>query len=184
MSEESKQSNVENQTKSAYKITSVKQQAVEKSEKAKDPRKVELGKKLAKISKEAKERHKAQREQRKQSEVELERKVDRDDRSLVEEINGYVDFRYIVGGVTIVAALGGLYYTYKSDKRLEWSESERSERSEIETRSSSEPSEEESVKDIEPKALTASRKKVKTNKNEYEITKCKPSTSKSCIENL
>ena len=158
--------------------------AVEKSDnvKAKDPRKVELGKRLAKISKEAKERKAKHREalceQREQSEA-IERKVDRDDRSLVEEINEYVDFRYIVGGVTIVAALGGLYYAYKSDKRQSEIESERSSEG-LKTRGSSErsesqPSEEENTR-IE---------KVKTiNKNDYEITKCKPSTSKSCIENL
>ena len=58
MSEDSKtnkQSNVEKTggQQAGEKVTSVKQQA---GEKVKDPKKVELGKKLAKISKEAKER--------------------------------------------------------------------------------------------------------------------------------
>ena len=141
MSETSKQPNVE-------KVTTV-----EKSVKVKDPRKVELGKRLAKISKEAKERKAKQR-----SEVENRKRT-----HFAKEINDYVDFRYFVGGVTIVAALGGLYYAYKSDKRQ--SERERSEQSESER---SEQSEEEN-------------KKVKTNKNDYEI-KYKP--SKCFIENL
>ena len=88
--------------------------AVEKSEKTKDPRKVELGKKLAKISKEAKERKARQRKAQCEA---VERELDRDEHSFTKEINDYVDFRFIVGGVTIVAALGGLYYAYKSDKR-------------------------------------------------------------------
>ena len=158
--------------------------AVEKSDnvKAKDPRKVELGKRLAKISKEAKERkakhHEMLREQREQSEA-IERKVDRDNQSLAEEINEYVDFRYFVGGVTIVAALGGLYYAYKSDKRQSESEREWLEQSESEQskQSESEPSERLELSERE-------NKKVKIlNKNDYEITKCKPSTM-SCIENL
>ena len=149
--------------------------AVEKSVKTKDPRKVELGKRLAKISKEAKERKARQRE----ANQEAVRELDQSERSVAEEINDYVDFRYIVGGVTIVAALGGLYYAYKSDKRLERSDlkgdgvDERSDR----LKGSS---------DVQ---------KVKTiNKNDYDrpevsaaklqITKCNPPTSKSCIENL
>ena len=166
MSETSKQSS---NSKADEKVTSV-----EKSEKAKNPKRVELGKKLAKISKEAKERKARHHEA--QCEAELERKVDRDDRSLAEEINDYVDFRYIVGGVTIVAALGGLYYAYKSDKRLERSESERSKRSESKLSEQNERSESESE---------SKNKKVNIiNKNDYEITKCNPPTSKSCIENL
>ena len=141
MSEESKQQNVE-------KVT-----AVEKSVKEKDPRKVELGKRLAKISREAKERKAKQR-----SEVENHERT-----RFAKEINDYVDLRYFVGGVMVVVALGGLYYAYKRDKRqseeLKWSERERSKRSEHED------------------------KKVKTiNKNDYEITKCKP--LKCSIENL
>ena len=91
--------------------------AVEKSEavKVKDPWKVELGKRLAKISREAKERKARQREDaRKQSEVKNEER----------ELTDYVDFgpsalRYFIGGVTFVAALGGLYFAYKKDKREE-----------------------------------------------------------------
>ena len=91
--------------------------AVEKSEKAKDPRKVELGKRLAKISREAKERKARQREAEREREKSEAKDIDR-----IAGFSDYVDFRYVVGGVTIVAALGGLYYTYKSDKRLERSE--------------------------------------------------------------
>ena len=32
------------------------------------------------------------------------------------EIIDYIDFRYFVGGVGLVAALGGLFYSYKRDK--------------------------------------------------------------------
>ena len=159
MSEESKTHEMSKQSSEVNKVT-----AVEKSEKTKDPRKVELGKRLAKISKEAKERKAKHREAyRKQSEAEL----DSNDQSLSEEINDYVDFipfRYLVGGVTIVAALGGLYYAYKNDVRLA-----------IHNR------------------VSEQSEKVKTiNKNDsepkYEITKCKPShlamDTLSCIENL
>ena len=147
--------------------------AVEKSVKTKDPRKVELGKRLAKISKEAKERKARQRE----ANQEAVRELDQSERSVAEEINDYVDFRYIVGGVTIVAALGGLYYAYKSDKRFERSDpkgdgvDERSDR----LKGSSEV------------------QKVKTiNKNDYEITKCNrpkdesrfATTTPCSIENL
>ena len=93
--------------------------SVEKSDnvKAKDPRKVELGKRLAKISKEAKER---KARQCKQSE-EDQREVGHEKTNFSKEINDYVDFRpsalrYLVGSVTIVAVLGGLYYAYKNDK--------------------------------------------------------------------
>ena len=152
------------------KITAVEKS--EKTERTKDPRKVELGKKLAKISKEAKERKARHREAiREKSEAELERKVDRDDRSLAEEINDYVDFRYIVGGVTIVAALGGLYYAYKSDKRLERSESEQSDRPKVSAQQQNELN----------KNVSGLSEKVKTiNKNDFEITKCnRPSGSAS-----
>ena len=143
-----------------------------------------MGKRLAKISKEAKER-------KREAQREANQEFDQSERSLA-DLSGYVDFRYIVGGVTIVAALGGLYYAYKGDKRLaqqadERSESKRSER----------------LKD------SSEVQKVKTiNKNDYDrpevsaaklqITKCNPPTtqtacsfaaesegrSRSCIENL
>ena len=70
--------------------------------KVKDPRKVELGKRLAKISKEAKLRKK----QRLQMEEEKNK-----------EILDYIDFRYVVGGVMLLVAVGGLYFVYKKDKR-------------------------------------------------------------------
>ena len=81
--------------------------AVEKSEKAKDPRKVELGKRLAKISREAKEREARQRS----------KSENKQSYRLEKEITDLIDFRYLIGGVTIVTALGGLYYAYKRDKR-------------------------------------------------------------------
>ena len=164
--ETSKQSS--KQSKTDEKVTSV-----EKSEKVKDPRKVELGKRLAKISREAKER-------KAKMWSESDREAGHERTRFAKEINDYVDFRYFVGGVTIVAALGGLYYAYKSDKRLE------SERSEHEIQSDRERKD----------------KKVNIiNKNDYEITKCnhplEPTTqtacsfaaesegwSQSCIENL
>ena len=136
MSELSKQSSNENSKADKQpkvdKVTSVNKTGGQQvGERTKDPRKVELGKKLAKISKEAKERKARQQSQRIEEETRratesIERKVDRDDRSLA-DFSSYVDFRYIVGGVTIVAALGGLFYAYKNDKRFERSsESKRS----------------------------------------------------------
>ena len=82
-------SNKENKISSENKITTV-----EKSAKVKDPRKVELAKRLAKISKEAKERKARLREEKK-------------------EILDYINFRYVVGGVTLIAMVGGLYFAYK-----------------------------------------------------------------------
>ena len=79
--------------------------AVEKSEKAKDPRKVELGKRLAKISREAKERKARQQLERAGSE------------NANEETTRYIDFGYLVGGVGLVTAIGSLYFAYKKDKR-------------------------------------------------------------------
>ena len=120
---------------------------------------MELGKRLAKISKEAKERKARQRESEREQ-------LERSEKNEAEEINRIVDFRYIVGGVTIVAALGGLYYAYKSDKRFERSESDKNVSESI----------------IVPKQQAG-----------YEITKCnrsevQPSTTQtaslSCIENL
>ena len=74
---------------------------VEKTIKVKDPRRVEAGKRLAKISKEAKERKASLREEKKEGKAILD----------------YIDFRYVVGGVTLLAAVGGLYFAYKKDKR-------------------------------------------------------------------
>ena len=88
---------------SADKVTTV-----EKTVKVKDPRKVELGKRLAKISREAKERKAKQHE---------DSKIEKEVKSEEKEITDYIDFRYFIGGVTLVAALGGLYYSYKRDKR-------------------------------------------------------------------
>ena len=76
---------------------------VEKTVKVKDPRKVELGKRLAKISKEAKLRKK----QRLEMEAEREKN----------QIFNYIHFKYVVGGVTILGGLFGLYFAYKRDKR-------------------------------------------------------------------
>ena len=33
------------------------------------------------------------------------------------EILNYIDFKYVVGGVTILGGLVGLYFAYKRDKR-------------------------------------------------------------------
>ena len=76
---------------------------VEKTAKVKDPRKVELGKRLAK-----------ERKARQRSKVESS-KVEKEQR----EITDYIDFRYFIGGVGLVATLGGLYYSNKKDKREE-----------------------------------------------------------------
>ena len=78
---------------------------VEKSEKIKDPRKVEAGKRLAVISREAKKR-----KARKRSAVV---------KSEQREISDYIDYRYFIGGVGVVAAVGGLYFAYKRDNREE-----------------------------------------------------------------
>ena len=84
---------------------------VEKAVKVKDSRKVELGKRLAKISREAKERKARQRSKAESARVEKE--VINEQR----EITDYIDFRYFFGGVGLVAALGGLYFDYKKEKR-------------------------------------------------------------------
>ena len=169
------------QTSKNNKITAVeKSDQVGKTERTKDPRKVELGKRLAKISKEAKERKAKHREAAREA---AEREVS--NASEVQEINNYLDFRYLVGGVTIVAALGGLYYAYKNDTRLakreRFDQSEQSDRPEV--------SSDEVFRTTGPATKMQEEntrsEKVKTiNINDYEITKCKPSTSKSCIENL
>ena len=59
---------------------------------------VELGKKLGKISKQAKERKRLERE------------------SAKSKIN-YFEFKYVVGGVTILGGIFGIYFAYKKDKR-------------------------------------------------------------------
>ena len=73
--------------------------STEKSVKIKDPRKVELGKRLAKISKEAKARKKLERESAKDQKMEM------------------IDFKYIVGGVAILGGIFGIYFAYRKDKR-------------------------------------------------------------------
>ena len=96
------------------KVTAVEKSESSKAVKVKDPRKVELGKRLAKISREAKERKARQRSkvENKQSPKENRTRV-----RFAKEITDYIDFRYFIGGVTLVATLGGLYYSYKRDKR-------------------------------------------------------------------
>ena len=79
---------------------------VEKTVKVKDPKKVELGKILATISREAKERKAKLREMEMKKEEE-------------NKILDYIDFKYVVGGVTILGGLIGLYFSYKKDKREE-----------------------------------------------------------------
>ena len=102
------------------------------------------------------------------------------------EITDLIDFRpsalrYLVGGVTIVAAIGGLYYAYKNDKiqikLLEKTEQYKRQSEELK-RSEQNESDQSECED----------KKIKTiNKNDYEI-KYKPSrfaTATPCsIENL
>ena len=83
--------------KEENKITST-----EKSVKIKDPRRVELGKRLAKISKEAKARKAKERENAS--------KIKR-------EMLDYLNFNYLVGDVTLFATVVGLYYTWKKNKR-------------------------------------------------------------------
>ena len=86
--------------------------------KAKDPRKVELGKRLAKILREAKER-KARQRQMEESKVESEASKLEKEKG---EIINYLDYRHFIGVLGLVISIGGLYYSYKRDKR----ESERS----------------------------------------------------------
>ena len=70
----------------------------EKYVKIKDPKRVQLGKKLGKISKQAKQRKKLERESAK-SKLEM------------------IDFKYVVGGVAILGGIFGIYFAYKKDKR-------------------------------------------------------------------
>ena len=70
--------------------------------KQKDPRKVEMGKRLAKISKEAKE---------------IKIKIKMRELENQKEILDYIDFKYVVGGVTILGGIFGLYFAFKRDKR-------------------------------------------------------------------
>ena len=87
-----------------------------KTIKVKDPRKVELGKRLAKISKRAKECKKRLREVEKRS----------------KEIFNTIDFKYVVGGVTILGGIAGLYFAFKRDKReIEEEEKENKKRCDI-----------------------------------------------------
>ena len=69
----------------------------EKSEKIKDPRKVEAGKRLAAISREAKER-KARASEPSSANSET------------KECCISTEYKYIIGGVRLVAAVGGLYF--------------------------------------------------------------------------
>ena len=75
----------------------------EKSEKIKDPKKVEAGKRLAAISREPKER-----KARERTVVE---KVE------TEDCCTSIDYKYFIGGVVFVAAVGSLYFAYKRDRR-------------------------------------------------------------------
>ena len=82
-------------------MTTVEENKITSSEKTKDPRKVELGKRLAKISREAKERKRKLRES-------TEKK---------QQFSEYIDFKYTVGGITILGGLIGIYFAFKRDKR-------------------------------------------------------------------
>ena len=144
--------------------------AVEKTDKVKDPRKVELGKRLAKISREAKERKARHR-------------IEENDRQRSEENeeNDYIDrstaLWYLIGGVMLVTALGGLYYAYKRDKReiklLE--QSERPKNPESKILSSQQQIKE---KDIEAYKL------VRNNEDKIKNPKLYGETSRCYIENL
>ena len=143
-------------SKTSKQLSKEKVTSVEKSVKEKDPRKVELGKRLAEISKEAKERKAKQREEQ-HKEIS---KLDSDDKKMVNKINSianfsdYLDFRYLVGGVTIVTAIGGFYYAYKNDVPIV--KREQSEKSELN----------------EAKEKSEQSEKLKQSENNFEITKC------------
>ena len=157
-------------SKSSTKGAADKVTAVEKSEKVKDPRKVELGKKLAKISKEAKER-KAKMWSESDREAGNEKTRFAKEINRIADLSGYVDFRYLVDGVTIVAALGGLYYAYKNDKiQIKMLEkTEQNKQSETSTKLQEENTQSEKVEII--------------NKNDYDQPEV-ISTKSPCLENL
>ena len=117
MSDQSKQTVKSDEVNTSDKQPNVdKVTAVEKSDKVKDPRKVELGKRLGKISREAKERKARQQ-------------LEREHNEKAEGINWNIDFGYVVGGAGLVTAVGSLYFAYKKDKR-DSKQSERLEQSE------------------------------------------------------
>ena len=72
----------------------------QRSEKIKDPKKVEAGKRLAAISREARERTVVEPETAK-----------------TEGCHNSIEYKYNIGGVGVVAAVGGLYFAYKCDRR-------------------------------------------------------------------
>ena len=81
--------------------------STEKSEKIKDPRRVEAGKRLAAISREAKEikaTERSMREAMKNKQIEIIKLTD------------YIGLKYFIAGVTVVSAVGGLYVAYRQDK--------------------------------------------------------------------
>ena len=98
MSEQSEKSEQTENIKVSDPNASTKITTVEKTAKLKDSRKVELGKRLAKISRKAKERKARQQSEAEAATVEKEVKS---------EITDYIDFRYFIGGVGLVAGLGG-----------------------------------------------------------------------------
>ena len=93
----------------------------EKSEKIKDPKKVEAGKRLAAISRKAKER--------KAKERTVVEKVE------TEDCCTSIDYKYSIRGVGVVAAVGGLSFAYKRDRReasaVKLEKSKRSEQPEL-----------------------------------------------------
>ena len=74
--------------------------SIEKSVKIKDPKRVELGKRLAKISKEAKARKAKERKEK-------------------EKLIAYLDTKHFIGVASLAATLIGLYFTFKQYKRRE-----------------------------------------------------------------
>ena len=108
-SETSENSKVSKANASAKQPLVAKLTAVEKTAKVKDPRKVELGKRLAKISKEAKERKARERQ------LEADKVKKREQT----EMTDCIDFRYLVGFAGLVSTIGCLCFAYKNDKREE-----------------------------------------------------------------
>ena len=74
--------------------------SIDKSVKIKDPKRVELGKRLAKISKEAKARKAKERKEK-------------------EKLIAYLDTKHFIGVASLAATLIGLYFTFKQYKRRE-----------------------------------------------------------------